>query len=293
MNTGTGIVIAGALIAGAIVAVNLNGQSAQETTGDFRDTPSASADASRGASQPTLETAPPGQQLAQTEADLAAARREIERLREQGSEEAPDATAAASAPALVAKQQQRFFELGKKYADGNATEKEVTELLALTKNKVLMARVVGALESKIAENPDDVEVRMQLVEVQSARVHSADSITERAMLRNQVRDQLEEVLTRDTENWDARYMRAVGISHSQRTPQGRAAAIKEFESLIAIQEGRSAEPRFASTYSQLAGVYLAEKDVAKARSALEAGLTRYPQNKELEGMLSGLPAKDE
>ena len=291
MNTGTAIVIAGALIAGAIVVVNLTGQpTVEDERISERPAPLASpGDTPRGSSEPSLRTAPDGQRLGRLEADLAAARREIEHLRTQRAEDAAGAGADPSDPAVVAKQQVRFYELGKKYADGSATKEEVTELLALTKNKALMARVVGALESKIAENPDDVEARMQLVEVQSARVHSAESITERAMLRTQVRDQLGQVLERDPENWDARYMRAVGISHSQRTPQGRAEAIKAFESLIAIQQSRPSEPRFAATYSQLAGVYLAQQDVTKARSALETGLSRYPQDKDLREMLGKLP----
>ena len=101
---------------------------------------------------------------------------------------------------------------------------------------------------------------------------------------------LAEVLERDPDNWDARYMRAVGISHSQRTPQGRANAISAFESLIAIQQGQTGQARFAKTYGQLAGVYLQEKDTAKARAAITAGLSRYPDSEELREMLESLPA---
>ena len=131
---------------------------------------------------------------------------------------------------------------------------------------------------------------MQLAEVQSARVHNAESITERAQLREGVREQLAEVLKRDESNWDARYMRAVGISHSQRTPQGRASAIREFESLITLQQSQSARPRFADTYGQLAGVYLAERNTTKARETLESGLARYPDSEDLARMLASLPS---
>lgn len=291
MNTGTAIVVAGALIAAAIVGVSLRGT--EEAPPGTQDAPPAHAASGTQASAPGLTTAPADQQRARLDEDMREARRLLKELLAKASDDASEQAPGARPPALLAKQQERFFELGRRYADGTATEKEVTELLTLAKDKALMARVVGDLERKIAENPDDVAVRMQLVEVQSARVHSAESITERAMLRTQVRDQLGQVLERDAENWDARYMRAVGISHSQRTPQGRAAAIKEFESLIELQQARSAEPRFATTYGQLAGVYLAEKDVARARAALESGIARYPDDKELEALLAKLPTSDD
>ena len=108
------------------------------------------------------------------------------------------------------------------------------------------------------------------------------------MLAKNVRTQIDAVLQRDPENWDARYMRAVGISHSQRSPQGRATAIREFEALIALQEGRPAEPRHARAYGELAQVLVSEKDVERARQTLQTGLARHPGDKELREQLDAL-----
>jgi len=154
-----------------------------------------------------------------------------------------------------------------------------------------MARVVGQLENHIAENPDDLDVRMQLVDVQSARLHSAGSITERTLLASGMRQQITTVLEKDPEHWRARYSRAVGISHSQRTPQGRATAAREFEALIEIQRGGTAEPRFADTYGQLAQVYMADRQVDKARAALQAGLERHPDDPSLRDQLVKLDSE--
>lgn len=292
MNTGTAIVIAGALIAGAIVVVNLRAPE-QEPAAPAADVTQSDAPAPRPhGGGPDLASSGRDGQLERIEAELREARREIQRLTAEGGGDADEAPAAAMTPQEVAEKQERFFYLGKAYAAGKATKKEIAELLSMAQNRVLMERVVGSLEKQIAENPDDLVARMQLVEVQSARVHSAESITERSVLRDAVRDQLGQVLERDAENWDARYMQAVGISHSQRTPQGRAAAIREFESLITIQQDRPAEARYAKTYGQLAGVLLAEKDVAKAREVLQSGLRRHPDDKQLTEMLAKLPTGD-
>jgi tetratricopeptide (TPR) repeat protein len=204
---------------------------------------------------------------------------------EAGATEPDDGTAPGAAEP---KRQARVLELVRAYATGTATPEQVRELLGHAKDRALMGRIVASLQSKIAADPDDVAARLQLAEVESARVHGAESITERAMLAKNVREQITAVLEREPENWDARYMQAVGISHSQRSPQGRAEAIRAFESLIGLQEKRSSEPRFAETYGQLSEVYLAEKDVDKARATLEAGLARHPGDKKLRERLDAL-----
>ena len=83
-------------------------------------------------------------------------------------------------------------------------------------------------------------------------------------------------------------MRAVGISHSQRTPQGRALAVREFESLITLQQSLPPESRFASTYAQLAEVHIAERNTDEARATVEAGLARHPDSQELTDVLNSL-----
>lgn len=83
-------------------------------------------------------------------------------------------------------------------------------------------------------------------------------------------------------------MQAVGTSHSQRTPQGRANAIRQFESLLALQGSQSPEPRFAQTYGQLAIVYMAERNTDKARETLKEGLAAYPDAKDLQDLMGRL-----
>lgn len=298
MNTQAAALLGGSIVAAAVIlAVAFGGpDTVSEEAGNTVGTSSPSG-ADAGASPeeamtPSLEGETTDQRLARLQRELDAARGEIRRLQASESGETGPAPA-GSAPRTQEQHEQlatRFFELGKAYSAGTATKEEVAELLRLTGDKAFMKEVVSDLEAQIEENPNDLEARLQLVDVQSARVHSAESIVERGILRESVQTQLGEVLKRDPENWDARYMQAVGISHSQRTPQGRERAIQAFESLIAIQQGKAAEPRFAKTYGQLAGVLLAEKNTAKARETLISGLRRFPDDEELKKMLDALPA---
>jgi tetratricopeptide (TPR) repeat protein len=290
MNTTAASILGGCILAAAIIFVTAKGD-APTAPAVVPDGDSHATTTEGGSSAaPDLMGASVETRLAKLERELRDARAEIAR-RDRMATTSPVPEAGEEATAgTEEKQQALFFALGKAYANGTATKEQVGELMRLAKDKDLMTRVVTRLNAQIAEDPDDVEARMQLVEVQSARLHSADSITERSLIRGTVKEQLQAVLERDENNWDARYMQAVGISHSQRSPQGRANAIKAFESLIAIQDGQARQPRFAKPYAELAGVLLQEKDTARARETIRAGLTQYPDDEDLKALLAKLDA---
>ena len=292
MNTTAASILGGCIVlASVIFAIAKDDAPTGTLMTNGNGTSQAQPSAGGPAAAPDLIGASVEDRLAKLERELREARAEIARrdaLAQAAPETAPNEAGEQPGTEVA---QARFFELGKAYANGTATKAEVTELLKMAKDKALMTQVVAALGARIATNPDDLEARMQLVEVQSARLHSAESITERSLLGGSVKEQLQAVLARDENNWDARYMQAVGISHSQRTPQGRANAIKAFESLIDIQDGQARQPRFAKTYVELAGVLLQEKNTAQARETVEAGLAQYPDDKDLRSLLEKLKAE--
>lgn len=295
MNTTSAAVLAVALVAGAaIISYSLGAKSVEPSApltvpvdgaAERADAPAAGgASLSSGSSKSDVE------RLA---AELRAARLQIKELQERvGAEDASGAAAGTESPAEWAKAQQRFFELSALVDAGTATAEQKAEHARLSKDDAFMGRVASSLQKQIAENPDDLEARLQLVDVQSSRVHTAESINDRSTLGRSVREQIGAILERDPENWQARFMKAVGISHSQRTPQGRAAAIREFKSLLELQRGRSSEARFAQTYGQLAEVYLAERNTSEAQAALREGLARYPDDKDLAAMLERVRSAD-
>jgi tetratricopeptide (TPR) repeat protein len=292
MDTKAAVVLAVAVVGAALIIAN--SKSAPEAPSEQGTMLEGDARvAEGGAGQPSLERAAPEGQMARLEQQLREAREQIKALQDQMEGKSAVSEADLGDRAVLAKTQSRFFALKKAYLAGSASKEELSELVLLSKNKRLMGHIVSGLEQKIADNPDDLDARLQLADVESSRVHIAESITERAMFGKNVREQIKQVLERDPENWRGRFMRAVGISHSQRTPQGRANAIKEFETLLTLQQASTPEPRFAQTYEQLASVYLAEKDTTKARATVQAGLTAYPDAKDLKELLERLSKDDQ
>lgn len=288
MNTQVAIVLSAVIVASGIVVASAlrSDDGPSDTPSTEQDTPAV--ETTDAGTKPALMNASSDHQALRTQRELAEAQAEIQRLKDQMAGLAKPADVSADSPAFTQKRD-RFFELTESYGAGTASKEEDAELHKLTQDKTLMGLVVKELNARIDADPDDLASRMQLAEVESARVHSAEGITERAAIGRSVGEQIKAVLERDPEHWDARYMQAVGISHSQRTPQGRTEAVRAFESLVTLQQSRAPEPRFARTYGQLASVYLSERNITKAREALQQGLARYPEAKDLREQLAKLP----
>lgn len=287
MSTQAAVILAAAILAAALIVVFAPGEEAR-APGTPSSRSSTAPEPGAATREPSLDVPSGNEDVGRLMRELADAKARIAELEKRGPGADGGGETSPDGPQIYAKKRADVMALVKAYATGTATREQVGALMRLAKDKALMGRIVASLQDTIAADPEDLAARLQLAEVESARVHGAESITERAQLAGNVREQLAEILKRDPENWDARYMRAVGISHSQRTPQGRATAIREFEALIAMQEARSAEPRFAETYGELAKVYVAEKDLASARAALENGLARFPDAKALREQLEAL-----
>lgn len=290
MSTRAAAVLGGCLIAAASIFVL--GSHRPETSpviapGPAEPAPPADVRA-KGDDGVALGTPSATRDVARLEALLREAQADIHELRRQLNEKGTEGTTAGAEADRVAKSASRFLALQAKYAAGEASKEESAELMRLAKDSAVMSHVVGELQRRIAEDPNDIAARLELADVQSARVHMVESIRERSELGRAVGEQIGEVLKREPENWKARFMRAVGISHSQRTPKGRADAIKEFESLVALQQRLPSEPRFAQTYGQLAQVYLAERDTARATQTVREGLARHPADKALKDLLERL-----
>ncbi len=89
----------------------------------------------------------------------------------------------------------------------------------------------------------------------------------------------------DTEHWQARFGRAFGTSFIPVQFGQRPNAIRQFEKLRGIQEGRAPEKGFAQTYAQLGRLYAEAGNVAKARKVLKAGQELFPEDRQIRAQL--------
>ncbi|MDA1195492.1 MAG: FecR domain-containing protein [Planctomycetota bacterium] len=277
-------VLAVAVVGGAVVLLNESGSAilGPGESGEIRgeDAPVMNP----RSEEPLLAGVTPEARIARLEKKLDEANSEVRRLSGGGTD--PEAVNHTPLHELEpAKLRAEFSALLKKTYAGSASEAEVARLSEFTRDSKIMSAMVEDLEARVAADPNDLEARLGLVNVDSARLHaSAGSIAERSRLSTRIRGQLDAVLERDPENWDARYQQAVGTSHSRRDPAGQAEAVRQFEALRAIQERGPAEARHSSTYVQLALVHLSQNNKDAARATIRAGFEFLPDDPKLKEM---------
>lgn len=89
----------------------------------------------------------------------------------------------------------------------------------------------------------------------------------------------------DPGHWQARFGRAIGTSFIPVQFGQRPNAIRQFEELRRLQEGRAPEPGHAQTYAQLGRLYAEAGNVEKAREVLKAGQKLFPEDEQIRTQL--------
>jgi len=206
-----------------------------------------------------------------------------------GSETSPAAMLAALKP----EERERVEELRTlvgKFFGSRASEAETKRFWKLAKSGRMLDMALAAAEADVEADPQSVEARMQLAEVNVAKLYTLPRGAERRLWADQAQNQYRAILELDENNWEARNGLATGFFHTPANMNKTADAIREFEKLRAVQEVRAAEDRYAGVYVNLAILYRRGGDDEKARQVLEAGLRRYPQDEEI-GKTLGLLKK--
>ncbi|MFG0320556.1 MAG: tetratricopeptide repeat protein [Planctomycetota bacterium JB042] len=93
----------------------------------------------------------------------------------------------------------------------------------------------------------------------------------------------------DPQHWDARFSKAISLSFWPPIMGKQPEAIRQFETLLAQQEGSGApEPKHAQTYQFLGNLYLQSGQVDKAKEVFAKGLSSFPGNEALAQAMAGL-----
>ena len=206
---------------------------------------------------------------------------------ERGPDESRDGTVQRAAPALAdLKPAQReevllVRSLARKYFAGKASKEETERFWKLARSGKNLEFAIASAKADVEANPQSIEARMQLAEVNLAKLYTLPRGAERRLWADQATEQYHAILELDENNWEARNAIATGYFHTPANLNKTADAIREFEKLRQIQEAGAAETRQAPVYVNLSILYRRVGKEDKAREILEAGLRRHPQNAEL------------
>jgi tetratricopeptide (TPR) repeat protein len=178
--------------------------------------------------------------------------------------------------------------LQEKVFAGTATDEEQQRFWELARSADVLDELMKRIEAKVAQSPDDSEVRMQLANAYVAKLMSLPPGPEQGLWSGKAVQQWEAVLKKDPEHWDARFSLAFNWSmwpdFLNKTPD----AIREFEKVREVQERGAPEEKHAQTYLQLSRLYQKQGKSDKAKDVLRAGLARHPDDAELKKALGSL-----
>ena len=174
-----------------------------------------------------------------------------------------------------------FSSLARKFFAGKASKEETERFWKLARSGKNLEYAIASAKAEVEANPQSVEARMQLAEVNLAKLYTLPRGAERRLWAEQASEQYRAILELDENNWEARNAIATGYFHTPANLNKTADAIREFERLRQIQEAGAAETRQAPVYVNLSILYRRVGNEEKARAILEAGLRRHPQNAEI------------
>lgn len=177
-----------------------------------------------------------------------------------------------------------------KFFSNKATKAETKRFWKLSKSGKMLDMAIASAAADVEANPQSVDARMGLAEVNVAKLYTLPRGAERRLWADQAQDQYRAILAMDENHWEARNGLATGYFHSPKNLNKTADAVREFERLRTVQERGAVEKKQAAVYVNLAVLYRRVGNEAKAREVLEAGQRRHPDDEEI-GKTLGLLQK--
>ena len=148
---------------------------------------------------------------------------------------------------------------------------------------------IAALAKEVAQDPENPEKHVLLAKAYVAKlVNTTTPGPQQGMVWGQAAKSYGAALKRSPEHWDARFDLAFGTSQAPDFLGLRPQAIKQFESLLTLQESKPRQPHHVQTYFQLGTIYKKEGNAEKAREIWTEGLRLFPENKQMREALGVL-----
>jgi tetratricopeptide (TPR) repeat protein len=141
--------------------------------------------------------------------------------------------------------------------------------------------VVAAFEELADAEPSNPDRQVDLARAYLHKLFSLGNTPEAGIWAEKVDETYDKALALDSEHWEARFSKAVSLSHWPAFLGKTNEAIHQFEILREQQEQGSAELEYAETYLYLGNMYMQTGEKEKALEAWKAGLARFPDDEAL------------
>jgi tetratricopeptide (TPR) repeat protein len=147
-------------------------------------------------------------------------------------------------------------------------------------------QAIGELEQRVASSPQSVDDMTSLGEAYWKKCAQIKDIREQAILVMKADQTFDAALNLDPSNWEARYTKALAMSHWPQELNKGDEVIAQFTTLIQQQEAATQQPHFAQAYIRLGDQYQKAGNLEYASTVWQRGAAFFPDNTELKEKLA-------
>ena len=223
--------------------------------------------------EPPKNVAPVVQQPRTTTTRVAAARTAV-------ASPVPVAKAGLEDPVMFGQAIDSLLSTQIAYADKQALWKEL-------KNAGRFDDAIAALEKRAADDPNSADTAAMLGEAYLKKCGMTNDMRQQAIFAMKADQTFETALGLDSNNWDARFYRAVSMSYWPANLNKGQDVIDNFQTLIQQQEAKPPQPQYALPYLWLGDQYQKSGSADLAAQVWQRGASLFPDNPELKGRLTG------
>jgi tetratricopeptide (TPR) repeat protein len=157
-------------------------------------------------------------------------------------------------------------------------------------NDVVESGEVDALlalyEARVAADPNDPDLRVDLGRAYLQKLFTVGDGPEKGTWAVKADQAFDEALALDETNWPARFAKAVSLSFWPPIFGKGPEAIKQFETLVAQQQGQAPQADFLQSHVLLGQLYIQQGQKEKAVAVWQKGLLQFPGNEHLETLIA-------
>jgi tetratricopeptide (TPR) repeat protein len=196
---------------------------------------------------------------------------------------------AAETPSVKGASRSAFLEaidtlvsLQSRYDQKEAAWRQLTEMGQLD-------QAITELEKRAADHPQSAGYATVLGHTYIKKCVIVRDQREQGVLAMKADQTFNTALSLDPSNWEARFTKAVALSHWPPQMNRGAEAIENFQTLIQQQEALPPQPHFAQPYVWLSDQFEKEGNTDEAIEVWRRGAALFPTNAELRGKLAAAP----
>jgi tetratricopeptide (TPR) repeat protein len=145
--------------------------------------------------------------------------------------------------------------------------------------------IITAMEQYAEENPNDPDAQLMLGATYLQKIFEGGQGPETGRWATLADRSFDDALALDDTHYQARFAKAVSLSHWPAVFGKTGEAISQFETLIGQQESSSGSELSAEPYVFLGSLYQQTGNTDKALEAWRAGLARFPDDDTLRSQL--------